>query len=499
MKNTSEQLLSFAENELMQKESIRRAVLSEAPAKQKKPVAWTKILLPIAACLVLAVGTVFLIPSARAEVMRWLGVANPAVDYLTEPEHVQTPVDQLILPAEQTQEPGEDPAEPAKTQEPCKVLYAADEPIWQQIAADFSAAPREAFFDGEALHLSLTLRGLSALPSLDSLTGGGATAYDEDTPAYIFLKLPDGAELSCGPISGLDREPGFDSYLRTLNGMRADQISASNIEWLNDRELIGAVKCSVINPRTGKGVGTVQIIDGKEIEIPDVWALLSANADEIGILTADVLYRTAVDTENGLMKLLEADLGTIKVDLHAFERLDRNTLSPESKEIAWSGTIVLSAERQTEESAAITVTNTAVDCKGLIFRIEGGQIDALGVDDLAMTVTMPNEWTAAEQEAFLHSLSFRTETDDEVFIGGSFTVESVGSGTYRLVYRNRQLPYERLASMQALRLIPVLIHRTAVRTDSGLIPIPLNHPIEGTAWEGEDTEYPQYAITLHVN
>ena len=31
MKNTSEQLLSFAENELMQKESIRRAVLSDEP------------------------------------------------------------------------------------------------------------------------------------------------------------------------------------------------------------------------------------------------------------------------------------------------------------------------------------------------------------------------------------------------------------------------------------------------------------------------------------
>ena len=71
MKTISEQILSFAESELLEKESIRRAVLSEAPAKQKKPVAWTKILLPIAACLVLAVGTVFLIPSARAEVVQW--------------------------------------------------------------------------------------------------------------------------------------------------------------------------------------------------------------------------------------------------------------------------------------------------------------------------------------------------------------------------------------------------------------------------------------------
>ena len=82
MKNTPEQLLSFAENELMKKESIRRAVLREAAQKQKQPIMWTKILLPIAACLVLALGTVFLIPSARAEVLSWFGVSRPA-DYLT--------------------------------------------------------------------------------------------------------------------------------------------------------------------------------------------------------------------------------------------------------------------------------------------------------------------------------------------------------------------------------------------------------------------------------
>ena len=37
MKNTSEQILSYAENELIEKESIRRAVLSEKPERQKKP------------------------------------------------------------------------------------------------------------------------------------------------------------------------------------------------------------------------------------------------------------------------------------------------------------------------------------------------------------------------------------------------------------------------------------------------------------------------------
>ncbi len=61
MKNTSEQILSFAENELIEKESIRSTVLSEASERQKKPFAWAKILLPIAACLMLVCGTVLLL------------------------------------------------------------------------------------------------------------------------------------------------------------------------------------------------------------------------------------------------------------------------------------------------------------------------------------------------------------------------------------------------------------------------------------------------------
>ena len=118
MKNTSEQLLSFAENELMKKESIRRAVLREAAQKQKQPIVWTKILLPIAACLVLALGTVFLIPSARAEVLRWLRIERPE-QYLTEDPEERTPVealDELIIPAE-TETPNRN-----------RITFVSDEP-----------------------------------------------------------------------------------------------------------------------------------------------------------------------------------------------------------------------------------------------------------------------------------------------------------------------------------------------------------------------------------
>ena len=111
MKNTSEQLLSFAENELVKKESIRRAVLNSTPDKQKKPIAWTKILLPIAACLVLLCGTVFAIPSARAEVLKWFR-GDSAHSYLEQSPEERTPIpvlDELIVPPAPTEAPEDVP------------------------------------------------------------------------------------------------------------------------------------------------------------------------------------------------------------------------------------------------------------------------------------------------------------------------------------------------------------------------------------------------------
>ena len=179
MKDASEQLLSFAENELIEKESIRRAVLSEYTQKQKKPVAWTKILLPIAACFVLLCGTVLLIPSARAEVARWLRIERPA-QYLTEDPENRAPVealDELIVKPVETD--SVTPADPVVDGEPVfanlpngsvtdnRIRYTADEPLWNAIADDFSVTIGETMFDGECLYIAVTLKGMTVLPVLD--------------------------------------------------------------------------------------------------------------------------------------------------------------------------------------------------------------------------------------------------------------------------------------------------------------------------------------------
>ena len=57
-------------------------VKAKAKMQTKRTVAWRKPLAIAAAAFAVIVGTVFLIPSARAEVLSWFGVSRPQ-DYLT--------------------------------------------------------------------------------------------------------------------------------------------------------------------------------------------------------------------------------------------------------------------------------------------------------------------------------------------------------------------------------------------------------------------------------
>lgn len=519
----SEQVLSLAERDILHKETIRANVLNAAPEHRAFPI--RRILIPVAACLAALIIAVFAVPSARAEVLSWFGIARPAEQYLVQSEHAQTPVDELITTAA-----------PKDTQS--RILSVVDEPIWQQIANDFSITLNESMFDGNDLYISMTLKGLTALPEIDALTGGRATGtaltveeleelfedgnvpgeyrtgeatYVENAAAGIYLLLPDGTELSCGPIRGLDLNEGFEAYLKELNDAYPEQqtaaihaaISERNMRWLKERALTGVAKCQVRNPRTGKGFATVELHNGVEIEIQDVWALLLENAGENGLLTASVRYKTAAERDSGFTTLLEADLGTITVDLYAYERLPSHTLSANAETVWESGTAILSFEkwRPTEDGAdaVITMTNTEVSLSGLALRIKGGgTINALGIENVRIAVSMPEAWTTAEREAFLSRLSFYTEIDGERFISGAFSHDSDADGDVLLTFHDRQLSYDKLDGAQTIRLIPVLQTITANRTTTGSIPLPLNTPVEGDAWESEQTVYSDHALMLTI-
>ncbi|MBQ1821149.1 MAG: hypothetical protein II117_06035 [Clostridia bacterium] len=526
MTKTSEQLLSFAENELMQKESIRRAVLSEAPAKQKKPVAWTRILLPIAACFVLLCGTVLLIPSARAEVFRWLHIARPE-QYLTEDPESRTPneaLDSLILP----------PVTDAPVAK--QVTYVADEPIWQRIADDFRIDLGETMYDGEQLYLTVTLHGLTALPEVDAYTGGSATqtrvpedrigeffedgkvpeeftngtmSFFEESMGQYFLRFADGTEFCCGTVTTLNSNPDYTAALDRCNDMYGEDplsdadreaISRDSIQWLSGSTLSG-----VVSAYTGDSIPIVR--DGVYSAVT-IDAFLREQADENGILTAQVVYRTMSSIPEETVHL-EAELGTARFALGAVDKLDRNALTPVSQPFTFGHRDVkLSYTEWVKtdyDDSTHCVTNLPADLYGLCARIESaGTIDALGIHGVCLRFDLPGDWTPEMCAAFRNSLAFELRIDGK-HCSTADSCDRVGTHTLLFTIDTYEFPYDQLASAESICITPMLFScdtfivgdtKTEMQDN-----VPYIHPDtnERVNWDGHLLPLPEAVFTLSIH
>ena len=520
MKNTPEQLLSFAENELMKKESIRRAVLREAAQKQKQPIVWTKILLPIAACLVLALGTVFLIPSARAEVLRWLRIERPE-QYLTEDPEARTndALESLILPDAQT----------ANT-----ILSVDSAPIWQRIAGDFQIDLGETMYDGEQLYFAVTLHGLTALPEVDAYTGGSATqtrvptdrigeyfedgkipeeyttglmSFFEESTGLDILRFSDGAEIISGSVSTLESNPDFmaaldrnyDEYGEDpLSDADREAISRDSIQWLSGNSLTGVVSCYADD--------TIPVRQNGETIMRDTREYLREHADENGILTAEVIYRAFNIIPEETVHL-EAELGTVRFNLNAVNHLEKNALSAEPASVAFGSQLVRLTYTEwiktDYDDSTFTATNLPADLNGLTIAVESaGYIDALGVHDVKLLVTLPDGWTDEMQQAFLHNFGFEAE------IGGKRTSvssprEQVDARVFRYTLSMTSIPYNSIDAIRTVRIVPELDFLTAMcigdntrilLQDNERLVVPDTH--ENVMWTMDHTPFSDCTIVL---
>lgn len=478
MKNTPEQLLSFAENELMKKESIRRAVLREATQKQKQPIVWTKILLPIAACLVLALGTVFLIPSARAEVLRWLRIERPE-QYLTEDPEERTPVealDELIIPAE-TETPNRN-----------RITFVSDEPIWQQIASDFRIDIGDTMFDGSDLYITVTLHGLTALPELDAYTGGSITqtAYPADAIAeyfedgkvpeeytsgkmtfmepswgHYYLKFADGSLASCGQVGTLEANPeivalfdkNYDEYGEDpLSDADREAISRESIEWLKNKSLVGVVRC------WAQDEGLIDR-EGSHLDMT-CFEYFKSQANENGIVTAELIYVAKALDPDQSRTLLEADLGTVRFNIDAVNRLKQDALTAKTPSVVFGPQQVKLSYTEwiktDYDDSTFAVTNLPADLNGLMMEVEnGGFLDALGVHGICIRAALPESWSDEMCKAFKENTRFICEIDGKRY-SVSTKFDSTDAHTLRYTIDTTEFPYDRFDSIKEIRVIPEL-------------------------------------------
>ena len=557
MKQTSEALLAFAERELVHKESIRTAVQSGKP--QRTGIVWTKVLLPIAACLVLLCGTVLAIPSARAEVARWFRIERPE-QYLTEDHENRTPVDALdtliLKPAASPTATTHPVDSAAPTQEPSfgnlpdgsvtdnRILYVADEPLWQRIAENFSVTIGETMFDGESLYITVTLRGLTALPALEQFTGGNLFTralsvdeltdlfedgkvpeayrngtekyYDWDFGARYALVFEDGAELWLGPIqtASLDGNLEWNVFQNQLiaefgrepySDAVREQINERTLSWISDAEITAVIRHEVYD--IGGAFAEPVMVGNTFVQVDDIGQYLLERTDENGILHATLRYCDSQDRPEGWTKLLEADLGTVAIHMTAVGDLSQSEMEPQ-RETARFGqeTAILSFLEWIEtayDATTATVINREVDLSEVALTgMTGGYRNGLGIYMLKSELTLPKDWPEETCETFLSSLSFYAEANG-LYYTASFRRQQISGHTWLITVNVNRIPYDCIGSIETVRLIPVLYHITHLCADGetvALIPdVQTVAPdAERVGWEGTSTEYPDAALIYTV-
>lgn len=566
------------------KQMIRDRAVNDAAVKAsvkmqtKRTTAWRRPLAIAAAALAVIVGTVFLIPSARAEVMRWFTATRPE-EYLTADPEERVPVEALeILIVPPATEAPKDPAKPTgsgsteavipiadETPKATpvgsvtnnRILTVCDEPIWQQIAEDFSMELGETMFDGHDLYLSITMKGLCALPEIEGYTGGNATQVrvgKKDLASYFeggrvpeeykngsvslyepisgcyYLRLNDGTDIPFGPLSSIDfpEENPFRKYSKkeVLTDDDRAGISRETIEWLAGRELKGVLRKWRVDLSRECFFRNGDIHD--PVQVDNVLDYLLAHTDENGILTGTVIYVAGSDVTGNYYVRLEAELGTASFDFKAYQSIAKQSTEALDETVAWGAEPVLISKvgvdfNGTDDDAddRISLYKQLVSMEGVTMTAETdeAEISALGVRNIHIRIRVPESWTREDREALAASLTFDVLINGERgdWIVSPYYCEPEDDGTVLFkCIKLLKVPYDKLTSIRTISFVPVIRSVKAVdmqtQDDSGRHHESIGildteygkttwSPYGVTGWNEtfDRIEYPQYAITLNVN
>lgn len=533
-------------------------VKARAKYTTRKTFAWTKALGVAAIACAVLIGTVFAIPSARAEVLSWFGVSTPR-DYLTANPEDRTDIpeiDALIV----SPEPGDGfVAIPIDRTDSKAVNSEGALKLSDFFYENDDIALGEAMFDGQYFYQAVKLNGLSGLYLLEEYTGGWQTGVPVDPYAVwglyengpdkeyltgkwtlyerpqgrIFYELPDGTQL----VGSLDLSGALEPYYHSLDAQgligpdapedAQEQIDAQNRRYLEQNGL----------------TAVAAIWPGENI---------ADHADENGNLKVRVFYEVRVcEEERGdgsyvpSTELFRAQLGTITVNVRAHRDLEAGVLESADGAIAWGAeTVTLS---KLEEDLNGTLGDKSDDCmrfskyrvsmEGVAMWIDAktAEINPLGIFDIQIHITVPETWTRAEREALAASLKFTVLINDEAGAWFPQNLNCVVQESGELLWTAKWIdgvPYEMLSSVKSISFVPsltwveswnvvvnpkepVILDRdpvtgkTVVIDAKGAEIVALN-PAFGetvvspcgvdTAWSTDtgDAEFPEYTIMMYV-
>ncbi|MBR2605333.1 MAG: hypothetical protein IKE11_06570 [Clostridia bacterium] len=495
--------------------------------------AWRKAVSIAAAAFVVLVGTVFMIPSARAEVLSWFGITTPQ-DYLAaDPaDRTEIPEIEALITSPETTDGFK--LIPIDRTDSKAVNSEGALKLSEFFYENSDIQMGDAMFDGKEVYQTIRLNGLSGLYLLEMWTGGhqagvkvdpyavwglyengpdieyltGKKAMYERPDGHIIYEMPDGKQFQ----GMLDLSGAIDPYYNSLceQGLMAGdrteeiqkKIDEQNRAYLQENGLTA--------------VASIYGLDG-----------LTDYADGNGNLTAKVYYKVFVCEEDRgdgnfvpATELFYAQLGTITVNMKAYQDLQASQFENVASAVWGPETVTLSRvdvdfgrpdDRYADDRIAFSKQRASTE--GLMMGVEDIHMDALGIHDIQIRVLVPEAWTKEQREALAESLEFKTLINGEAgnwYLNSlTCTVQEDGS----VLFHARSLdevPYDMLKSVREISFIPMLRWFESVDPhDTNDKPLGTLTPDYGevvwsrpgvNGWDADDAvaEFPQYALVLKV-
>lgn len=489
-------------HQIVNDDSIKRYARTATPVK---PFSVSRVWKPIGiafAVLVLAFSITMTIPSARAEVLSWFRPASTE-DYIST-----SPMDRDPIP-----EIDEMIVTPSLNQTDVKVNYCADEPYWREIGQDFSATLGETIYDGQDILVTIDFDGLSGYAIYDGIWNLDISA---DTPVpsllaekispekitdelradaspylsgvrelwsepnnVLILTLDDGTELDSDLINPVNR-PVDERFFRSFPDVFLLDSYYREVEYLN-KEDAEAIKTGSWEHYKANGLRAIAYIHFTEAEISETHLqsdrTLAEYIDENGSLTLHVRYVVSIDHGDENETKLDVDLGTIAVKMNAYKELAQHSFETHAGSVALSGDAVFGHNDTIHSIAA----NYSTKLNGVTLEvIDPGTIDLLGIHDMKIAVTMPDDWSDEMRLAFFDMLDFEVFIDEDMdfFTAENADPDALWTANIRYYFPAQhvdswnnflnngisifsfdvvnQIPFDRIRSMHTITLIPVL-------------------------------------------
>ena len=429
--------------------------------------------------LVVLVGTVFAIPTTRAEVLSWLSAARPE-EYLTSDDEARAAVPELhslvsspapqrgikVIPIDRAD---------SKAVNSEKALAVSD-----FLYENCDVALGDAMFDGEDFYQAVHLYGLSGLYLLDSYFPGTELSVPVDPNAVSGLyENGPGEEYLTGEQTWYEQPTGWIWY-ELPNGKRwRGEFELPEAEIAAHRDAVHEIVPPPWNkPLTEEQQQAMGAANRAFLErnggLTAVAHLFYPNdlginnqIDENGDLTVRVLYQVSVteSDEPGVpdTDLFWAELGTITIRMYAAdELLMKSVLAPEEPVVWDDETLTLSTlSLEPGGSRRASIGRYLLHTDGLSMRADTAiaGVNALGIRGIRVRIDTPSNWTDAERTAFAEQLWF------EVLFDGQAGSWYLGSFRYRLhpdgsilwsIPTIDNVPYSLLKEAKTITLIPTV-------------------------------------------